>query len=479
MPRPAPCPSSAYDTSGTSRSAMLSSRATHEKEHATLSVLANRKRPSSFQIVILGFAGLIALGTALLMLPISSRSGICSSFGTALFTATSATCVTGLIVRDTATHWSTFGQIVILALIQTGGLGIIMAAAGFSLLSGRKISLKERSMMRDVFATRRVGGIVRLATFVFAVTFAVELLGAILMVPSMFARYGLRGIWIAVFLSISAFCNAGFDILGTHDTLFPSLSAFATNPVICLTICSLIIIGGIGFATWSDISTHRQHFRRYSLQSKIILVSSLFLVTLPTLFFFLFEYPHLPMTERLLASLFQSITPRTAGFNVEDMSVMTEPGQALTIILMLIGGSPGSTAGGIRNTTLVVLLANFMAIASRRSEADIFGRRIEDDIIKQAGAILTMYVALSLLGATALCLIEGLPYLACLFECVSAIGTVGMTVGITPQLHVASRIILIAYMFIGRVGGLTLIYAAIENPKRNPAKLPRENVAVG
>ena len=415
----------------------------------------------------------------LLMLPISSRRGTVTSFGTALFTATSATCVTGLVVRDTATHWSVFGQVVILALIQTGGFGIIMAAAGFSLLSGRKISLRERSMMRDAFATRRVGGIVRLATFVFTVTIAVELLGTVLMIPSFCAEYGPRGVWISFFLSISAFCNAGFDILGKNDVLFPSLSEFATNPVICLTICSLIVIGGIGFATWSDITNNKLRFKRYSLQSKIILVTSLFLIVIPTLFFFLFEYQSLPLAERLLASFFQSITPRTAGFNVEDMSVMTEPGQALTIILMLIGGSPGSTAGGIKNTTLAVLLANFMSICSRRDEADIFGRRIEDNIIKQAGAILTMYVALSLLGATALCLIEGLPYLACLFECVSALGTVGMTVGITPQLHTVSSIILIAYMFVGRVGGLTLIYAATENPKKNPAKLPREYVAVG
>ncbi|MBQ9005098.1 MAG: Trk family potassium uptake protein, partial [Atopobiaceae bacterium] len=293
------------------------------------------------------------------------------------------------------------------------------------------------------------------------------------------AQYGPRGIWIAFFLSISAYCNAGFDILGKHDVLFPSLSEFATSPVICLTICMLIIVGGIGFATWSDISENKLRFKHYSLQSKIILVSSFFLITVPALFFFIFEYPHLPMAERLLASLFQSITPRTAGFNVEDMSVMTEPGQALTIILMLIGGSPGSTAGGIKNTTLAVLMASFLSICSRRDEADIFGRRIGDDVIKQAGAILTMYVSLSLLGATVLCLIEDLPYLACLFACVSAIGTVGMTVGITPRLHTASRIILIAYMFIGRVGGLTLIYAATENPKKNPAKLPREHVTVG
>ena len=423
--------------------------------------------------------GLIALGTMLLMLPISTRKGAATSFVTALFTATSATCVTGLVVRDTATHWSVFGQVVIFILMQTGGLGIIMAAAGFSLLSGRKISLRERSMMGDAFATQHVGGIVRLATFVFTVTFVVELLGAVLMLPSMYAEYGIRSIWISLFLSVSAFCNAGFDILGKHDVLFPSLSEFATNPVVCLTICLLIIIGGIGFATWGDITNNKLRFKRYSLQSKIILVSSVFLITLPTLFFFLFEYQSLPMAERLLASFFQSITPRTAGFNVEDMSVMTEPGQALTIILMLIGGSPGSTAGGIKNTTIAVLAASFVSICSRRSEADIFGRRIDDNVIKQAGAILTVYVMLSLLGATVLCLIEGLPYLDCLFECVSAIGTVGMTVGITPQLHVVSHIILIAYMFVGRVGGLTLIYAATESPKKNPAKLPREHVTVG
>lgn len=422
---------------------------------------------------------MVTLGTILLMLPISSRSGNATSFGAALFTATSATCVTGLVVRDTATHWSPFGQAVILAMIQMGGLGVIMAAAGFSFLSGRKISLRERGMIGDAFATRRVGGIVRLAAFVFTVTFAIEFIGAVIMLPTFCSRYGLRGIWIAFFLSISAFCNAGFDVLGHSDALFPSLSEFATNPIICLTICALIVVGGIGFVTWNDISNHKLQFKRYSLQSKIILSTSLVLVILPTLFFFFFEYRKLPLVERLLASFFQAITPRTAGFNVEDMSVMTEPGQALTIILMLIGGSPGSTAGGVKTTTIAVLLANFTAISLRRGDANLFGRRIEDDAIKQAGAILLMYVGLSLLGATTLCLIEGLPFLACLFECVSAIGTVGITLGITPSLHVASRIILIAFMFLGRVGGLTLIYAATKDPKRNRAKLPREHVTVG
>ena len=461
------------------RGVLLFSTEHDDRGCATSSLLSKMRKLSSFRIVILGFTCLITLGTVLLMLPLSSRRGVPTSFGDALFTATSATCVTGLVVQDTATHWSTFGQVVILALIQTGGLGIIMAAAGFSLLSGRRITLRERSMMREAFATQRVGGIVRLATFVFTVTIAVELLGAALMAAPFCAEYGPRGIWIALFLSISAFCNAGFDILGKSDILFPSLSEYATNPVICLTICALILVGGIGFVTWSDITNNKLHFRRYSLQSKIILVMSLILIVFPTVFFFLFEYQRLPGAERLLVSFFQAITPRTAGFNVEDMSVMTEPGQALTIILMLIGGSPGSTAGGIKTTSLAVLLANLMAISLRRGEVDIFGRRIEDEAIKQAGAIIVLHVGLSLLGATALCLIEGLPLLACLFECVSAIGTVGMTVGITPHLHVASRIILIAFMFIGRVGSLTLIYAATKAPKKSHAKLPHEHVTVG
>ncbi len=443
------------------------------------SVVPRRRKLSSFRIVILGFAGLICLGTMLLMLPISSRYGIPTSFGSALFTATSATCVTGLVVRDTATHWSVFGQIVILTMIQIGGLGVIMAVAAFSLISGRKISLKERSMMKDAFATQRMRGVVRMGIFVFSTTFAIELIGAILMMPSFCKQYGLRGIWISCFLSISAFCNAGFDILGHSDSLFPSLSAFATNPVICLTICALIVVGGIGFTTWSDIQTNKLRFKRYSLQSKIILSMSAFLITAPALFFYFFEYESLPSLERVLASLFQSITTRTAGFNVEDMSVMTEPGQALTIILMLIGGSPGSTAGGIKTTTLAVLLANFMAVSLRRNEANLFKRRIEDEAIKQAGAIITMYVSLSLVGATALCLIEELPYLACLFECVSALGTVGITLGITPHLHVASRIILIIFMFLGRVGGLTVIYAATKDYKKSHAKLPHEYVTVG
>lgn len=438
-----------------------------------------RKKLSSFRITILAFAGIILIGTLLLSLPVSSRNGVPSSLGDALFTAVSATCVTGLVVQDTATHWSFFGQAVILLMIQVGGLGVVMASATFALLSGRKISLKERSMMQEAFAAPRMEGMVRMATFILRVTFAIEIVSALIMMPTLCGEYGFRGIWMAFFVSVSAFCNAGFDIMGRLDYLFPSLSAYATNPLICFTISTLIVLGGIGFVTWNDISSNKGNFRRYSMQSKVILTMTAILITLPALFFFLFEYDSLPPIERVLSSIFQSVTTRTAGFNVEDMSKMSEPGQALTIILMLIGGSPGSTAGGIKTTTLAVLLANFAAVSFRKSEAHFFGRRLDDDVIKQAGAIFMMYIGLILLGAVTICLIEGLPYLSCLFECASAIGTVGLTLGITPQLGTASRIILMMLMFLGRVGGLTLIYAATKDMRRSLSKLPHEHIIVG
>ncbi len=429
--------------------------------------------------MILGFAGIILIGTVLLMLPISTVDGHASSFADAIFTATSATCVTGLIVHDTATTWSAFGQAVIILMIQMGGLGVVMASATFALASGRKISLKERSMLKDTFAAPRMEGMARMAVFILKITFVTELIGALIMMPSFCADHGLRGVWMAVFESISAFCNAGFDIMGTPGNLYTSLCGYATNPVICGAISLLIILGGIGFVTWGDIFSNGRRIKRYSMQSKVILVTTAVLIVAPALFFYAFEYGNLPAGERVIASVFQSVTTRTAGFNVQDLSQMSEPGQALTILLMLIGGSPGSTAGGIKTTTLAVLCANFGAVCIRKEETNAFGRRIKDDVVKQAAAIFMLYIGLALLGAVAICLIEGLPYLTCLFECASAIGTVGLTMGITPSLGLASRAVLMLYMFIGRVGGLTIIYAATKEARRSVSKLPHESITVG
>ena len=332
---------------------------------------------SSFQIIILGFAGVILLGALLLMLPVSTTGRSVTPFNETLFTATSAVCVTGLIVQDTGSYWSTFGQAVILALIQIGGLGVVTVAASFALLSGRKISLMQRSTMQDAISAPKVGGIVRLTRFILRGTFLIELLGALAMLPVFCRDYGWRGIWMAVFHSVSAFCNAGFDILGTENNLYPSLTSYAGSPIINITIMLLIVTGGIGFLTWDDICENKLHFRRYRMQSKVILVTTAFLLVLPAIFFFFVDFSSLPIGKRVLASFFQSVTPRTAGFNTVILSDMTGASQAVMIFLMIIGGSPGSTAGGMKTTTLAVLVANAAATFRQRESAHFFGRRIE------------------------------------------------------------------------------------------------------
>ena len=332
---------------------------------------------SSFQIIILGFAGVILLGALLLMLPVSTTGRSVTPFNEALFTATSAVCVTGLIVQDTGSYWSTFGQAVILALIQIGGLGVVTVAASFALLSGRKISLMQRSTMQDAISAPKVGGIVRLTRFILRGTFLIELLGALAMLPVFCRDYGWCGIWMAVFHSVSAFCNAGFDILGTENNLYPSLISYAGSPIINITIMLLIVTGRIGFLTWDDICENKLHFRRYRMQSKVILVTTAFLLVLPAIFFFFADFSSLPIGKRVLASFFQSITPRTAGFNTVTLSDMTGASQAIMIFLMMIGGSPGSTAGGMKTTTLAVLVANAAATFRQRESAHFFGRRIE------------------------------------------------------------------------------------------------------
>ena len=442
-------------------------------------IIHRRRRLSSFQIIILGFAWVILLGSLLLMLPIATITGCVTPFNEALFTATSAVCVTGLIIQDTGSYWSGFGQAVILTLIQIGGLGVITVAASFALLSGRKISLMQRSTMQDAISAPKVGGIVRLTRFILWGTFLIELLGALAMLPVFCCDYGWRGIWMAVFPSISAFCNAGFDILGTKSNLYPSLTSYASSPSINFTIMLLIVTGGIGFLTWDDIWENKWHFRHYRMQSKVILVTTSLLIALPAAFFFFTDFSALPAERRLLTSLFQSVTPRTAGFNTVALPAMSSASQGLMVLLMLIGGSPGSTAGGIKTTTLAVLLANAAATFRQCENAQLFGRRIDCSTIKTATTILTMYLTLFFGGAVFISTYENLPLVSCLFETASAVGTVGLTLGITPQLHIPSQIVLITLMYLGRVGGLTLIYAALSGEKTINARLPLEKITTG
>ncbi|WP_443647588.1 TrkH family potassium uptake protein [Blautia sp.] len=438
-----------------------------------------KKHMTSFQLIIMGFAGVILLGTVLLMLPFSSAEKVITPFHEALFTATSAVCVTGLVVKDTGSYWSLAGQTIILALIQTGGLGVVTVAASVSLLSGKKISLMQRSTMQDAISAPKVGGIVRLTRFILRGTFLIEAAGTVLLLPVFMGDYGKKGIWMSVFHSISAFCNAGFDILGTDSSMFPSLTGYSGNILINLVIMLLIITGGIGFLTWDDIYTNKLNFKRYRMQSKIILMTTACLILFPTVFFYICDLTKLPMEKRLLAAAFQSVTTRTAGFNTINISEMSEASKAVMILLMLIGGSPGSTAGGMKTTTFSVLILNAIATFRSQENAGAFGRRLEYHVIKNAATIAMLYFALFFGGGIAISVYEGLPLLNCLYEAASAVGTVGLTLGITPELHVFSQVVLIILMYLGRVGGLTLIYAVFSGRNKGNAKLPLEKITVG
>ncbi len=437
-----------------------------------------KRKLNSFQWIIIGFLAALLAGAVLLTLPISSKSGEFTPFCEALFTSTSAICVTGLVVRDTATHWSWFGQAVILLQIQMGGLGVITIAMSLIALARGRITLKQQTSMQDAFSAPEIGSVSSLLKFILIVTFSAELIGALVLMPAFCRDFGAKGVWMALFHAVSAFCNAGFDLMGTQEAPYQSLTAYAADPLVNVTVMCLIVFGGIGFLTLSDIRANRFHVRKYKMQTKLILILAPVLILIPALVFFFAEYTDLPMGERVLYSLFQSVTTRTAGFNTTDLSAMSGGSQAMMIFLMLVGASPASTAGGMKITTLAVLFLNAFASVRRRDCPVAFGRRISDGNVKTASTILLMYLCLFLTGGIAISWIESLPVGACLFETASALGTVGLTLGITPTLSLASQIILILFMFFGRVGGLTLFYATFSE-NGNHAKYPLEGVVVG
>lgn len=437
-----------------------------------------KKKLSSFQIIMLGFAGVILIGALLLMLPISSKSRDFTPFLDSLFTSTSAVCVTGLIVYDTATHWSIFGQSVILLLIQIGGLGVITVATSLAILSGKKLGLFGKETMQSSISVPTLGNIAELTGFILKGVFIIELLGALIMMPTFIIDFGANGVWMAFFHSISAFCNAGFDLMGGSSGQFSSLTYYKTNPIINLTVISLILIGGIGFLTWEDIVKHKWRFSKYRFQTKAVLLITAILIVFPTVYFFFAEFSELPFGERLLLSLFQTVTPRTAGFNTANLGTISQTGILIMICLMLVGGSSGSTAGGMKMTTTTVLLASTVSVFRRKNNTEILKRRIDDETVKSSIAIFVLYLTLFLVGSALICSLESLPMLTCMFEVASAIATVGLTLGITPTLCVVSKLILIVLMFIGRIGVLTMIFATLGSSKR-ASKLPLDKISVG
>ena len=445
----------------------------------------SRHKLSYTRIIVLSFMCLIVTGALLLCLPISSRSHEWTPFITSLFTATSASCVTGLVVVDTYTHWSIFGQLVILIMIQIGGLGVMTCISLLALVLRRRISLGERRLIMQAAGSLQISGIVKLLRRIFTGTAIVEGCGAIVLSFVFCPKMGfLPGVWNAVFHSISAFCNAGFDIMGKYGQ-FSSLttSGLQFNIVLNITIIALVLIGGIGFIVWKDVARHRFNFKEYAVHSKIALVTTAILLVSSTILYFIFEYSNafenLTLGQKVIASMFQAVTPRTAGFNTINQASLSESGKILTSILMLIGGSPGSTAGGIKTTTFAVLLLTAFAASKRHGSVTVFKRRLDENTIVQASSILTVYVAAVIIAAMTICALEPYGLGQVLFETISAIGTVGLSMGITPTLCAASRIVLILLMFTGRVGGLSLMLVLAERRINVKITRPTTQILIG
>ena len=442
-----------------------------------------RRHVSQTQFIAYGFFCVIITGTLLLMLPFASRDGQSEPFLNCLFTATSASCVTGLVVADTWSQWSLFGQLVILTMIQIGGLGFITVGVFISIVLRRKIGLKERGLMMESVNTLQIGGVVRLAKKIIIGTCIFEGTGAVLLAIRFIPQFGFfRGLFYGIFHSISAFCNAGFDLMG-GQTPYSSFVAYYDDWLVNFVIMSLIIIGGIGFIVWDDLSRNKLHFRKYMLQTKIVLVTTAILVFGGGLLFYLLERNHLLVgmntSGKILTSLFSSVTARTAGFNTTDTAALTDGSKLLTIILMFIGGSPGSTAGGIKTTTLVVLLLCVHSNIKQTYGINIFGRRLENDAVKRAGTILTINLLLAVTASLAIMAIQPLGFSDILFETFSAIGTVGMTTGITRALHPVSRLIIILLMYCGRIGSLSFALAFVQSKRKPHVQQPAEAINIG
>ena len=413
------------------------------------------------QVIAIMFALIILLGTLLLMLPIASRSGVSCGFRGALFTATSATCVTGLTLYDTFTQWTGFGQTVIICLIQIGGLGFMSIAAMVVFLLRRKVGLKQRLVMAQALSLNDMDGVVRLQKWVIIGSFSIEAVGALILTLRFLPEYGFgTALKWGVFHSVSAFCNAGFDILGCI-TPGASLTAFNSDPVVLLTISALIVIGGLGFLVWEEAVTVRR-FRKMSVYTRLVLVTSLVLLILGTVCFAVLEWNN-PATignmswgDKLLNSFFQSVTTRTAGYFSYDQAGLTEAGKGVTIALMLVGGSSGSTAGGVKTVTMMVLLLFIWARARGKSTVCVYRRTIASGHVMNAMTIVTLLIGLAVFGGVFISATSPVGFTDALYESVSALATVGLTAGATAKLSIAAQLLMVLYMYFGRVGVLTI-----------------------
>lgn len=440
-------------------------------------------RLNQVQYIALGFFFIILAGSLILTLPIASRSGEWTPFLDSMFTATSATCVTGLVVYDTFTHWNVFGQLVILLLIQVGGLGFITVGVGFSMAFRRRIGLWQRDLLKESINAMEIGGIVKLSRKIFIGTALCEGAGAILLATRFIPEFGfVKGIYYSIFHAISAFCNAGFDLMGGQQP-YASFTSYAADPVINIVLMLLIVVGGLGFVVWSDVVSKRFHWKNYCLHTKMVISVTLILIFGGALLLFLFEQggtiKGMSTGEQILTSLFGSVTARTAGFNTVDTGALQPESKLLTIALMFIGGSPGSTAGGVKTTTIAVILIYVISNLRGESGCNVFHRRIGDEVIKKASMVFCLNLFLGLTSVTLILATSNLHMSDVLFEVYSAISTVGMTTGITRDLNVVGRIVIIILMYCGRIGSMTFALSLVAKPEAKGLSLPEEKITIG
>ena len=439
-----------------------------------------RWKLSTYQILVLGFAGIILGGALLLMTPLASRDGSNLGFIDALFTATSAVCVTGLVVVDTGTYFSVFGQMVVLALIQVGGLGVMTVATLVAVLSGKKINLKERLLIQEATNQLDLAGVVRLTLYIIRATLFIELLGGTILAVRWFQDFGTQGIYFGYWHAVSAFCNAGFDLFGEFRSITGYVNDFTVNSA----IAALIVVGGIGFPVVADLWNCRQS-HRFSLHTKIVLMTTLVLIILGACLIFVAEYSNdktlgaLPLEGKVLASGFQSITTRTAGYNTLDIGALREGTLFAMVFLMFIGASPSSMGGGVKTTTAAILFISLVGSITGKRDPQAFERQIPQQTVYKAFTIVTISVMLISLVTLAMSFTEQVPLFSLLFEVTSAFGTVGLSTGITPKLSDCGKVLITLTMFAGRVGTLTLLMALALRPRKERLKYPEGKIIIG
>ena len=450
-------------------------------------VLINKLQPT--QMMVLGFAFIILVGAFLLNLPIASKSGESVGIINSLFTATSAVCVTGLIAVDTATHWTTFGHIIIIILIQIGGLGFMTIATLFALIAKKKINLKERLLIQESLNQFDLSGLVKLTRHVLMMNFIIEGIGALMLATQFIPELGLgKGIWYGIFHSISAFCNAGFDLMGSVSGPYTSLTSYVNNFTVSATICSLILLGGLGFPVILDI-IKVQKFKKLTIHSKVVLVTTAIVTALSVIIIFIVEFNN-PDTmgnfsfgNKILASIFQSITARTAGFNTIDLALMHQGGIFVIIMLMFIGASPASTGGGIKTTTIATVALYVKSSILGKEDVEVYGRRLDMSIIKKSMGIFFIAISMISLGTLLISITE--PQFSLVdawFEVMSALTTAGLSIGGSPSLSIVGKILIMCYMFIGRVGSLTIfvaLTAKTAKAKNTHIRYPEGKILVG